>query len=171
MRVTVPASHHRDSIDHLHSYGRNDANKLEPSAGFDFEEVFRDLDGEEPAETTVSMADASAAISILLGWICGTMHDKPLNITSVGAKAESLLLLLDSNQSKYESLADIAAAAGITRQTLSKSLLSLKDQTGLALSIGKLAGTRQTYRATQIKSLEAGTHSSTTRKDLKSKRA
>lgn len=163
---------HRDAPgDHLHetAYQNGSFERVEQ---FDWESIDRNIDGIEPEERTISMADASAAISILLGWICGTQKDKPASIATVGAKAESLLLLLDSNQSKYRSLAQIAEAAGLTRAALSKSLLSLKDQSGLALTIGKLHGARETYRSVQNALVANGRHASEkTRKVLRKKQA
>lgn len=152
---------------HLHSIAVEDEH-LVRTTEFDWDEVSRIVDGEEPEERTITMADASAAVSILLGWICGTQKDEPLSIASVGARAESLLLLLDSNQSRYKSLADIARAAGLSRASLSKSLLSLKDQSGLALTIGKLHGTRETYREVQRKCMTEGKHASFSRRDSRS---
>ncbi len=149
------AHSYQDLGDHLHTLAIEDE-KLVRSQDFDWEELCRNVDGEEPEERTVSMSDASAAISIILGWICENRSHHASNMASVGARAESLLLLLDSNQSRYESLAQIAEAAGLTRAALSKSLLSLKDQSGLALTIGKLGGTRAKYRAAQVEAIEKG---------------
>jgi len=135
------------------------------TTGLDYDRDFRNVDGEEPADTMISMSDASAAISILLGAICDTRKtDHPINMASVGAKAESLLFLLDPNQSRYESLSDIARTANMTRAGLSKWLLKLKDEVGCFLSAGKLSGSRQTYAKAQHAALAAGCHVSQRRR-------
>ena len=152
-------SFHGDLGDHLHDIAIEDES-LVRSQDFPWEEVYRDLDNEEPPEQMISMADASSAVAIILGWICQSRRDDPASIATVGAKAESLLLLLDPINSKYKSLADIAEAAGLTRALLSRSLLSLKDQSGLALTIGKLHGSRETYRNVQRGLVHSGRHAS-----------
>jgi hypothetical protein len=161
---------HRDSAaSHLHSVAFED-NHLVRTTGFDYESVSRNLDGEEPPERMISMADASAAISILLGAICDrrkTGH--PVNLASVGARAESLLWILDNNQSRYDSLADIARTANMTRAGLSKWLLKLKDEVGLFLSAGKMGGSRQTYAKAQRAAIAAGCHSSNRRRSRAAK--
>jgi biotin operon repressor len=153
------AHSYQDLGDHLHTLAVEDET-LVRSQDFDFEEVYRNVDSEEPEETTISMADASAAISIILGWICQSAKDEPASIKTVASKAESLLLLMDSNQSKYKSLADIARAAGLTRAALSKNLLSLKDQTGFRVIVGKLGGARDTFRSVQNALVANGRHAS-----------
>jgi hypothetical protein len=150
--------------DHIHPSAIIDGS-LQRTIGFDYDEVDRNLSGVEPAEDMVSFSDASAAIAILLGAICDTRKtDHPINLVSVGAKAESLLFLLDPNQSRYESLSDIARAANMTRANLSKWLLKLKDEVGFFLSAGKRAFSRESYRSAQKAALAAGCHSSQRRR-------
>src|SRR5438128_1540364 len=122
-----------------------------------WEEIYYNCDGEELPETMVSFSDMSAALSIIIGWLCKSQRDEPARITTVGAKAEALLFWLDPNQSKYTSLTAIARACGLTKAAISKQLLSLKDQLGSAVSVGKLSSTRQTYRQAQIDCMERGT--------------
>ena len=162
-------SFHGDIGGHVHETAFED-NQIVEVTDFDWASIDRSCDGIEPAEQTISLADASAAISIILGWICkGQYKSDPAPIASVASRAEALLLLLDPNQSRYETLADIARASGMTRAAISKSLLSLKDQSGLALTIGKLHGTRDTYREAQRKCVAEGTHSSFRRRDASQK--
>jgi hypothetical protein len=161
---------HRDSAaSHLHSLAFED-HHLVRTTNFDWESVSRNLDGEETKEDMISIADASAAISILLGAICDSRKTHhPVNLASVGAKAESLRWILDSNQSRYKNLASIANEAGMSRAGLSKWLLKLKDEVGLFLSAGKLGGSRQTYARAQKAALAAGCHSSHRRRSRAAK--
>jgi hypothetical protein len=156
---------HRESPgSHLHSIAIEDTH-LVRTAGFDYDSVSRNVDGEKPADDMISMADASAAISILLGAICDSRKtNHPIKMARTGAKAEALLLLLDSNQSRFDSLADIARAADMTRAGLSKWLLKLKDEIGLFLSAGKSAGTRETFSRSQASAVAAGCHASDSRR-------
>jgi hypothetical protein len=158
--------YHPDALgDHVHPiHWDENAHQFEGVTDFDFDTVCRNVDGEETEERMISMSDASAAISILLGWICQSSKHHQINMSGVGARAESLLLLLDPNQSKFKSLAEIASAANLTRAALSKSLLSLKDQSGLSISVGKLSGSRDTYRAVQNDLVAQGKHASEKRR-------
>lgn len=107
----------------------------------------------------VSFADASPAIAILTGWLCHSGRDEPANIRTVAAKCEALLFWLDPNQSKYRSLAEIGNACQLTRAAISKQLLSLKDQLGSAVSVGKMSSSRETFRNVQRALVHsAGTH-------------
>jgi biotin operon repressor len=155
----------RDS-DHLHSIGRGADGSFERTADFCYDEIDRNLGWAEDMPDTVTFSDMSAAFSMILGYLCQDNHcpNRPANLAHVGARAESLLFLLDSNQSRYKSLADIGRAAGLTRAAISKALIELKDQVGLMLSAGKGHFTRATYRQAQIEALEAGRHSSQVRK-------
>ena len=155
---------YQDLGDHLHSVGIVDGHSAK-TCDFNWEEVYRNVDGEEPPETMISMADASAAVSTLLGAICDMRRTNHApNMASVGAKAESLLFLLDPNRSRYVSLADIAATANMTRAALSKWLRRLKDEIGLFLSAGKMEGSRQTYAKAQHAAVAAGCHASQRRR-------
>ncbi len=134
---------------------------------FDFDEIDRNLGFSEPDDQTehdISMSDVGAAFSLILGWICASD-----TLTGAGARAAALLTYLDPVNSRFESLADIARDAGLTRATLSKALLELRDQAGVNLSMGKLAGTRSTYSTAQREAVSKGTHCSATRKDTKAK--
>jgi hypothetical protein len=69
------------------------------------------------------------------------------------------------NNSKFgKTLSEIAANAGVTRASLSKSLLSLRDGAGLSLTIGKRAYARDSYKRSQAAALKAGVHVSQVRK-------
>jgi len=163
---------HRESHgSHLHSLAFEDGH-LCRTTGFDYESIDRNIDDIEPAEDMISMADASAAVSIILGEICGhrkTAH--AVNLAFVGAKAEALLFLLDSNQSRYKSLADIAREADCSRANLSKWLLRLKDEVNVLLSAGKSDGSREVFSKAQRAALSAGVHSSQRRQRSSRSRA
>jgi hypothetical protein len=155
--------HHDTCGDHLHeiSYSR-DNEQFERIAHFDFDQIDRNLGYEPEPEKAVEMSDVAAALAIILQWICGTP-----NLTNAGARAASLLAFLDPTNAPHgrETMADIAVEAGCTRAYLSKALLDLRDQTGIALTMGKLGSTRQTYAKAQKAAFNAGCHSGATRKD------
>ena len=156
-----PAGDHLIDITYIPGdEGSGEPGRFERIADFSWEEVYRAVDGEEPAERMISFSDSSAAISVLIGWLCHSGRDEPADIRTVAAKCEALLFWLDPNQSKYESLADIARVTGHTRAAISKQLLNLKDQLGSCVSVGKRSHTRATYRACQVEAIEKGTHAS-----------
>ena len=53
------------------------------------------------------------------------------DLMSAGAHAAALLYFLDPARSEFKSLADIADSAGMSRASLSKALLNLRDESGL----------------------------------------
>jgi hypothetical protein len=116
----VAHSFHGDQGNHLHDIAIEDE-KLVRSADFDWESVFYNCDGEELPERMISFADASAAISILTGWLCHSGRDEPADIRTVAAKCEAVLFWLDPNQSKYSGLSAIAEATGLTRAAFNVS--------------------------------------------------
>ena len=133
----------------------------------DWESIYHNVDGEAIEEDQLSYSDASAAISILVGWMCHSSRQEPADPRTVAAKCEAVLFWLDPNQSKYRSLSEIGCATGLTRAAISKQLLGLKDQLGSAVSVGKLGSTRSVYRKAQLDCLERGNHSSQVRKRKK----
>lgn len=58
-----------DPGDHLHELAIDDEGHLERSTQFDYDEVDRNLFGVEP-EDSVTFGDMSAALGLILGWIC-----------------------------------------------------------------------------------------------------
>jgi hypothetical protein len=158
--------HHYDNGDHLHATALEDQRTIRTES-FDYDEVDRQLGHEPEEDTAVSMADAAACFSLILEWCL-----KAETLVLVGSRCASLAIYLDPiNNSKFGSnLAEIAETAGCTRAALSKALLGFRDASGIQLSAGKVSGSRPTYRASQVKAIEAGRHSSTTRRDLKRKR-
>jgi len=153
--------------DHVHAIAIQDG-RIERVGQFDWDEVYRNVDGEEREETAVSFSDMSAVFSLILEWML-----KAETLQLVGARAAALAMYLDPvNNNRFgSSLLQIAEQAGSTRAALSKSLIDFRRAAGVHLSMGKGSETTDSYRACQIKSLEAGTHSSFNRKDLKQQAA
>jgi len=152
--------------DHVHEIAYQNG-KLEGVGQFDWDEVYRNVDGESPEEATVSMSDMSAVFSLILEWML-----KGDTLQLAGARAAALGVYLDPvNNNRFGSnLSQIAEQAGCTKAALSKALIEFRDAAGIHLSGGKCSGARGVYRQTQIKSIAAGRHSSYNRKDLLSKR-
>jgi biotin operon repressor len=136
----------------------------EPTTGPDWEAIDFNCDNLLPEQETLSFSDGSAALALLVGWICQSAGPGPANVITIASKAEAVLFWLDPIQSRYSSLADIARALGITRAAISKQLLDLKDQIGSCVSAGKMSGTRATYRAKQLELVASGKHASDTRR-------
>jgi len=136
---------------------------------FDYDEVDRRLGFEPEPDSTVTMSDAAACFSLILEWCL-----KGDTLASVGARCASLAIYLDpTHNCKFgATLAQIAREDGSpSRAALSRALLNFRSAAGVYLSMGKGSDASGTYRQTQIKCIEAGTHSSFNRKDLRSKRA
>jgi biotin operon repressor len=131
------------------------------TVGFDFDEIDRRL-GFEQADEPVEFADMTAAFSLILGWMCGT---KTGPIRNSGWRAQALLWLLDPEQSQFGSLTEIAEAAGVTKQAVSKALVELRDECGFLISAGKRQSARESYRQAQNAAIAAGCHSRDTRHD------
>jgi hypothetical protein len=162
------SSYHRDTAGHLHDVRyNNDTERLEPVAGFDWESVCNNIDGESISEDRVEFADMVASFSLLLQWAC-----KGASLANVGARVSSLLCLLDPVNAPHgrNTLVAIAKEAGCTKALLSRELMKLRDEVGIHLTLGKLGSARASYRKAQIESIEAGKHSCHVRKDLNPER-
>ena len=135
---------------------------------FDYSEIDRNLGFEPEAEAGVAMPDVAACFSLILEWIL-----KADTLQTAGARAASLAVYLNPvDNAKFGSnLAEIADNAGCTRALLSRALLSLRDQAGIYLSGGKRSFARDSYRKAQLAAVEAGVHSSASRKDRKTRKA
>jgi hypothetical protein len=110
-----------------------------------------------------SMSDMSSAIMRLLYFFTQAQgnDDTPQSrLLAVAARAEALLWLLNPNESRFANLTDIAQAAGITKASISKALLTFKDSIGLQLCSGKRDYARDTYRRARKAAVAAGVHSS-----------
>ena len=57
-------------------------------------------------------------------------HTAQARLAAVGSRVESLLWLLNPTESQFESLTDIVKATGITKQSVSKALVTLREETG-----------------------------------------
>jgi hypothetical protein len=113
---------------------------------FDFDRVDLDLaDEAEAAESMHSMSDMSSAITQAHG-----NDDTPQSrLLAVAARCEALLWLIQPTKSQFKSLSEIADAAGLTKASVSKSLLNFRDSVGLRICAGKRNYTRDTYRRAQ----------------------
>jgi hypothetical protein len=160
--------HHDTCGDHIRAIGVNSDGHLERIGNPDWESIYYNCDGESTEEDTVSFSDMGAALAIILQWICSS---KDLRLA--GARAASLLCFLDPVNAPHgrDSLTKIASEADCTKAALSAALLDLRDQTGCALSMGKLASTRERYAQAQKAAVQAGCHSRSTRKDSVKRRA
>jgi hypothetical protein len=157
--------------DHLHNVAYTDGH-IEPVTQFPYDEIDSDLSF-EPEEEKLSWSDAAAAISLILSWACGRAdsgRSKPPSLVSSGARIHALLYLLDPVNARYDTLTAIADEANLTRQAISKDLMSLRRELGGILPM-KVSGSSDVYRKAQKAALAAGCHSSVTRSDLLSKRA
>jgi hypothetical protein len=152
-----------------HATGRTaiENDRLVATKDFDFDEIDRRLGFESP-EQPIEFSDMTACFSLILGWICKSRYEG--SITNAGWKAQSLLWLLDPQQSKFESLSQIAEAEGVTKQAVSKALLELRDECGFLISAGKSQTARESYSKAQFAAVDAGCHSRNTRKDSKAER-
>ncbi len=146
----------------------SDSGQLEGVTDFDFDEIDRNLGHDPKTETPVEMADVSAALAIILQWICGTP-----DLRNAGARAASLLAYLDPSNAPFDrvNLAIIAEEAGCTRASLSKELLDLRDQVGVTLIMGKLGSSREAYAKAQEAAFKSGRHTAFVRKDSKRRKA
>jgi hypothetical protein len=157
--------------DHLHELGLGQNGHLERICQPDWESIFHN-DGEGIEENTVTWADMSAAVSLLLGFCCGRSDkgDDKLAIVRSGMRVNAVLYWLDSNASRYNSLEEIADAAGVTKAAVSKSLMDLRKELGGILPM-KLSGSSDNYRKAQQFAVAAQEHSSFSRKDSKKRKA
>ncbi len=133
------------------------------SIGFDYDHVERNLSGIEPAEEKVTWSDMSASFSLVLQWVVGSnqsKHARKPNLTMSGARANSLLFLLDPVHALYSSLSEIADDAGVTRAALSKAVCLLREELD---GILPLKQTTERMRHAQKAALRDGCHSSQVR--------
>jgi hypothetical protein len=96
--------------------------------GFDWNELFRRLDGEEEEEKSTAAVSGEALITIL-SWVVGdrpTEKDSPFGISGRGIAL--LWLLRPSLVPGFKGLSDIAAHCAVTKQCLSKALAEFKQE-------------------------------------------
>jgi hypothetical protein len=77
-----------------------------------------------------------------------------------GAKVHMLKVLLDPVNGEFRNLSHIARECQISRATLSKAFIDLRNAYGIRIIAGKLDSSRATYRKTQLKLVAAGRHAS-----------
>jgi len=144
----------KDVFDHIHEIGTDENGVFVPVCHFDFNQL--DRCGEN--SDMVPIEAVTSGFNQLLGWMLSSR-----DLVFVGARAAALLTLLDPVNSDYRNLNEIAIATGVSRASLSKSLLELKDRYGLGLSF-RGSRVRQNCSEAQKKTIAAGTHSSFSRK-------
>jgi hypothetical protein len=150
-----------------------EGDRLVATTDFDFDAIDRNVFGES-SEDKVDWKDMTSALAIVLGWICGRADVKRNgNQTSAiaysGMRANALLYLLDPDQSRFESLQQIADASECTKAAVSKALAELRNQIG-GVFYFKSSGSTENYQKAQRASIAAGVHSKFCRKDRKSER-
>ena len=137
-----------EQIDPLHeNLGCDDEGHLIQTTDFDFDAVDRGAFGVEPEEeSVVSFADMSAALSLIVGWICASP-----DLRHCGSRAAALACLLDPIHAPHgrSDLTAIAKEAGVTKAATSKWLVDFRDQVGTSLTIGKRSSQRDVYRRAQ----------------------
>ena len=156
--------------DHVHELAIEDAQFVGVEQ-FDHDSIDQANGWREPGQAqmpdTVSFSDMSACFILILEWM---LKGKTLQI--VGGRCAALAAYLDPvNSNRFgTSLTEIGKQAGCSRAALSAALVEFRDAVSIHLSNGKGSEARASYRATQIRAMEAGRHSSFSRKDSKSKR-
>jgi biotin operon repressor len=156
-------SHHFDAVHNVAWNNADDGDHtFTPTTNFNHDDICFD-DEPEREEDAVTMGDASSALMRILYWLVGAGKNikdiaPQQRLAHVGARAEALLWLLNPTESQFESLTEIAQAAGITKQAVSKAVVTLREDIGLPISAGESWGTRDTFRKATNASIDAGVH-------------
>lgn len=143
--------------DGLHPLAFDSEEHLENIVNFNWAEVERNLDGEEP-DKMLPFSEVTALFSMVLDYITSS---REVRITA--SRAHALGWLLWPESSKFKSLSEIAEFCGCTKAAISKSLLDFRDATGLRITAGKGFHTRDKFRVAQNTAVERGTHTSNRR--------
>jgi hypothetical protein len=134
---------------------------------FAWDEVYANVDKEEPGDRMVSFSDMTAALSLILGWIVSAQN----NVNSIASRALSLHYLLSPTESSHKSLESIATLCNMTRAGVSGALVKFRDEVGIPFALGgKSEHSRETYSRAQKASFASGNHSSVRRQDRKTVR-
>jgi hypothetical protein len=122
---------------------------------------YRSLDPDEP-EDMVSFSDLTACFSLVLQWACGQNRNRAdqSHIIGAGIRVHALLFLLDPTHARYQSLADIARDAGVTRAAVCKAIIRLRKELGDIIPGLRSMQARENYRQAQRAAIAAGVHSS-----------
>jgi leucine-zipper of insertion element IS481 len=135
--------------------GIDNEGHIEPSVGFDYDEIDRNVFDVEDEEETVSFSDMAAALALIVGFACASP-----DLKLVGARIAAIGVLLDPINMPHNrrTLADIAREAGLSRACVSKWMIDFRDQIGTSLTVGKRSSARAADRAGQVAAIERGTH-------------
>ena len=133
--------------DHIHPLGQDDF-KAVPVVSFTYPD-----DGEAHSDDTVTVADATSALSQIIDWLC-----VPTTANMCAARALSLQLWVRPTHSRFRSLLKIADSCDVSRAALSKALLRFRDEYAVKLTIGRLESSREIFRQAALASVAAGTH-------------
>jgi hypothetical protein len=146
--IVMQDGREHDISDHVHP-SAVDHGAICPTVDFNY-------DFDQPgAESTVPISVACSALSEIVDWTT-----KPTTLNMISARSLVLKAWLNPVDSRYRSLNAIADECGVSRASLSKSLLSFRDQFSIGLTIGRLQSSREIFRQAQIASVEAGRHAS-----------
>ena len=116
--------------------------------GFNFEEVFRDLDGEQPdiaGEVKRLTADAVRRLIVHLAF---DRRGVVRTATEIGRQL--LATLYAVGLTNELTLAEIAAPESISKQSMSKRLREVKNRLGLSRHTQATPEAREAYRAAQV---------------------
>jgi hypothetical protein len=136
------------NVDPLHSVADDDNGAVCPTVDFAYP-------GAEPIEILIPISQRSAGLIKILQWLLRSQ-----DFAFCDAKVAALSALLDPVNSPYRNLSQIAREAGISRATLSKAVLDLRDSHGIRLRMGKSESARIAYRETQLRLVQLGRHAS-----------
>jgi biotin operon repressor len=137
--------------DGIHQVGTDENDAVCQVVDFDYSA----LDPAEP-EPTIRVSLAASGLVRVLAWILRS-HDLRL----AGARAASIMALLDPVNSPFRNLSQIARSVGISRAALSKAILQLRDNDGVRFAGGKMDSSREIYRQAQLELVRTGRHAST----------
>jgi biotin operon repressor len=118
-----------------------------------------DTDDTEPADDSVTLGDASSALMKILYWAADARGSTPQEqLAMVGARIQALLWLLNPGESRFQSLSDLARVAGCTKQSISKAVVRLREDTGFCISaVNSGAVARFSARRLRLRLLRART--------------
>ena len=150
-------------IDPVHGpLGVNSDGQLEPTTGFDFDSVDRNVFNVKDEENdVVELSEASRALGMIIQWAC---ESKDIKLVGARVAALGCLLYADHMPHNRTNLSAIAEEAGCTKQCISKWLVDFREELGFNVSIGKSNGARHRYAAAQHRAIARGTHSSIRRR-------
>jgi len=146
----------------LHPAAWSADGQREPITEPDWDDIDRRCFGEDDQRPgdSIPWDDVIACFGLILEWMCLKHID---DVRQVAARALTLHYLLSPETAHYHSLDEIAVACNTSKQCLSKSLMEFRRQSGLTMTLGKLASTSDSFRRGQLASIASGNHWSSKR--------